>query len=1124
AQGIYTERIQNEVSAERLNKYFSYRNNKYHVSPLLRKMITFAPHNLVKNVGFTRMNFVSCRNTLIYMQPSIQDHILRMLHFALIPKGLLLLGIVDTVGELGEELETVSDRYRVFQKKRNIKLPLIKDSLSEYIPPQLKKKTTTAQNLVHVDPLISFAFSQFARDRACTCLLANTNFKLFHVVSDACDVLQVAEGKITNNVSDLLPNELRLPTTMAMNRSRKEDKTVAYNSITFTQKDTIRTVNIEATYYANHRQIDNFFLLTITNDSPRSLPTDSETFQQSTDISQHILDLEYELQETKENLHNTIKELETANEEQQAGNEELLAYNEELQSTNEELHSVNEELQTLNREYQGKIRELTELNNDIDNLLRATEIGVIFLDQDLNIRRFTPASTQAINLETTDIGRPLRHITHNLDCDHLLELLQSVITHEDILEEEVKVKPTNQDLLMRVYPYREKDGTYQGLVITFIDITYMKTIQRALEQRTIQLRDQTQELEELYDNAPVGLAVHDDQGRYVRINKILARINGYSVQAHFGKTVTEILGKMGERIEPIIQQVLQTQEPVRNIEVESQKPSNFTQKGCWLVSYYPFNYTDGRRFVFAVVTDITEQKQVQEKLASQLEKESLLKQITEQIHSIFDPELFFQEAVKIIGKTFGVNRCLLHLYDEDKIINSWPIQAEYIEGKHCVSMQELGIKISADNPYLYTLLEEEKALASEDTTTNPLLVTQAQFLEKFGIRSMMTVATYYQGKPNGIIYLHHCPTPDTSEEQKLRYWDSDEIELLEAVARQMGIAIAQIEFLKELQATQKQLEEKNQILEQATLTADAANRAKTDFLANMSHELRSPLNAILGGAEILEDPYFGSLSEAQQKHVQAIESSGRHLLDLISDILDLSKVEAGKIEVKKKTVKLSKICQDSLEFIRQIAREKNIQLQTQLITEDIEINVDERRIRQILINLLTNAVKFTPPTGCITLTTEIKPTGTPWKGQQEPTVTLTQPTLVISVIDTGIGITAQDQVKIFEPFTQADTALNRKYEGTGLGLPLSQKIANLHKGWITVQSEVEQGSCFSLLLPEALNSTDASTPDSTAKETMSETTVTPSTGQILLAEDNPPNQMTIFSYLEARGYTLILAN
>ncbi|WP_204140816.1 PAS domain S-box protein [Halomicronema sp. CCY15110] len=296
-----------------------------------------------------------------------------------------------------------------------------------------------------------------------------------------------------------------------------------------------------------------------------------------------------------------------------------------------------------------------------------------------------------------------------------------------------------------------------------------------------------------------------------------------------------------------------------------------------------------------------------------------------------------------------------------------------------------------------------------------------------------------------------------------------------------------------------------------------ATRLKDEFLANMSHELRTPLNAILGMTEGLQEQVFGSLNESQTKALNTIERSSNHLLTLINDILDLSKVEAGQMELHLAPTSISTLCQNSLSFVRQQAMKKKIQLQTEIPDTSLEIVVDERRINQVLINLLSNAVKFTPAAGTITLKIELLESDT-----QPPKST--PKTIRFAVIDTGIGIAPHDRHKLFRPFVQIDGALNRRQMGTGLGLALVKRIVQLHGGQIDMTSEVGVGSCFVVDLPAA-NCCEIS-PSAVVLPGESPKIDTPASAHqslILLAEDNEANLSTLSSYLQAKGYELICA-
>jgi CheY-like chemotaxis protein/nitrogen-specific signal transduction histidine kinase len=308
-------------------------------------------------------------------------------------------------------------------------------------------------------------------------------------------------------------------------------------------------------------------------------------------------------------------------------------------------------------------------------------------------------------------------------------------------------------------------------------------------------------------------------------------------------------------------------------------------------------------------------------------------------------------------------------------------------------------------------------------------------------------------------------------------------------------------------------------LRQSNRELERATRLKDEFLANMSHELRTPLNSILGMAEGLQEQIFGSLNERQTHAVATMERSGRYLLELINDILDLSKIESGKLELHFEKISIANICDTSLVFVRQMARQKNIQLHKNIPDGLGTINADDRRLRQILINLLTNAVKFTPEGGSVTL--EV--------GQIPPEEQTKPSKIVFSVVDTGIGISPEDRNRLFQEFVQIDSRLNRKHNGTGLGLSLVRRLTELHGGTITVDSEVGKGSRFTVTLPYEQPACDVRPTSPTAmpvpSTTAAETSASDETSKafVLLVEDNEANISTMSSYLSLRGYRVAVA-
>jgi len=350
-----------------------------------------------------------------------------------------------------------------------------------------------------------------------------------------------------------------------------------------------------------------------------------------------------------------------------------------------------------------------------------------------------------------------------------------------------------------------------------------------------------------------------------------------------------------------------------------------------------------------------------------------------------------------------------------------------------------------------------------------------------------------------------------------RYFYSRDLVFSRDQDGQVLLIIGTAQDITELKLTEKELIRTNNELARAT-------RLKDEFLANMSHELRTPLNVILGMSESLQEESIGLLNERQRRGLKLVEKSGSHLLQLINDILDVSKIEAGMIELKCKSISVNNLCQSSLTFIKEQALRKNIQLIVIVPPNLPNILVDELRILQVLINLLNNAVKFTPEGGKITLeATQLAP--------EFITIdSLPKQFIQIAVIDTGIGIEAENIPKLFKPFVQIDNALNRTNNGTGLGLVLVKQIVELHGGEVNLTSELGRGSCFTIKLPcvagsHLLFETKRKDPElSIAKQESSSDSIKNENYLILLVEDNESNVILLSEYLESLNYRIMLAN
>lgn len=418
-------------------------------------------------------------------------------------------------------------------------------------------------------------------------------------------------------------------------------------------------------------------------------------------------------------------------------------------------------------------------------------------------------------------------------------------------------------------------------------------------------------------------------------------------------------------------------------------------------------------------------------------REKTLNQIARAINSSLDPEFILQKIVQLTGEYFGVDRVVIFCIDlENEQIS---VRSEWRARESVVCIQGLQEPIGEWLDLLEpgTQFQRQQVLhVSTGKEQSELSTKELALIEHGQILSILKTPIYIRDKFFGGISLHTTT--------KHRAFSQEEIELLKQIADQAAIALYNAQSYEMLE---KLVKERTQQLEQEKLISEVANLAKSDFLSNMSHELRTPLTGILGFSNILLQQIFGPLNAKQQQYIEGVASCGNHLLELINDLLDLSKVEAGKEELAVETIVVEKLCQSCLSLVREQCLQQNLELKI-LIAADVTTWVaDRRRVKQILVNLLSNAVKFTEH-GSVTL--QVKKSGN---------------NLELSVIDTGIGIDKAEQLGLFQPFKQLDSGLNRKYEGTGLGLALSRKLARLHGGDITLKSQLGQGSCFTLHLP-----------------------------------------------------------
>ena len=474
--GEYPESIAADITPERLKKYFIKKDSVYRIKQEIRELVVYAPQNLISDPPFSRLDLISCRNVLIYLDADLQKQILPLFHFTLNPNGYLFLGSSESIGGSADFFAPVDTKWKIYQRRGPVH-----QRLGEYpaltLPVNEIRSHSREEPLREVKPR-TLMERLVLEEYAPAAILINRRYDVLYLQGQTDKFLGMPRGEPSFNLLNLVHEDLRPKTLTALHRAVSERKTVKVEDIPYRQpQGGIGYLNLIARPLLTPGS-DNLLLVVFEEQSGPAIPKETKGKTKATPSEEsRVAVLEHELQATKEYLQTTVEELEASNEELKSTNEELQSTNEELQSTNEELEtakeelqSTNEELVTVNAELNNKVDELTEVNNDINNLLASTEIGTLFLDRELRVKRFTPATTQLFNLIPQDVGRPIKDITPKTEYAHLFTDIKEVLHSLQVKELELKSK-SGEIYAARILPYRTRENVIDGVVVTFIDVS-----------------------------------------------------------------------------------------------------------------------------------------------------------------------------------------------------------------------------------------------------------------------------------------------------------------------------------------------------------------------------------------------------------------------------------------------------------------------------------------------------------------------------------------------------------------------------------------------------------------------------------------------------------------------------
>jgi two-component system CheB/CheR fusion protein len=559
--------IEADVGKERLNRFFTSEGSLFHIRKEIREMLVFAPQSIIKDPPFTKLDLISCRNLLIYLNTELQKKIIPLFHYSLLPNGKLFLGSSETIGGFVDLFSMVDKKCKIYKRKESVfsTQPFIEFPVLRPIGKtnETFMKTNEVKNITHLaEKIILESYSP-------NCVIINENGDIVYIHGRTGKYLELTHGEAKMNIFVMAREGLQQELPALIRKVLASKKSLTAEGIKVKSNGITQLINLTVKPIKDSTEMKGSLLLIFEDIIPQKKVPASKKIHYEKKSENIIKELERELKSTKENLRSTIEELETSNEELKSTNEEMQSTNEEMQSSNEELEtskeelqSLNEELITVNTELQNKNDELAVINNDMKNLLDSIDIPTIFLDNNLLIKRFTFHATKVVNLISSDIGRPINHIATNLKYQKFIEDAKEVLR---TLVYKVIELQTNDGCWyqMRILPYRTTNNVSDGLVITFSDINNIKTAYEEINKLNQGIQLAREYADNIIDTVRESLLILDKDLKVLSANRSFYKMFNIVSEKTVGKFIYDLDDKNWEI--PQLRELLEQIIPERNI-------------------------------------------------------------------------------------------------------------------------------------------------------------------------------------------------------------------------------------------------------------------------------------------------------------------------------------------------------------------------------------------------------------------------------------------------------------------------------------------------------------------------------------------------------------------------------